>query len=105
MSRMSDPVSDVSGEQGQGGGSTEQLKQSAQQVGQDLKNLGTQARDAAGQAYGQVRDQAGEYYEQGKQKITEYQGELESYIREQPVKSLLIAAGVGLVLGILWKRS
>ena len=31
--------------------------------------------------------------------------ELEEYVREQPIKSLLMAAGVGVLLGILWKRS
>ena len=30
---------------------------------------------------------------------------LEEYVQEKPIQSLLIAAGVGLLLGILWKRS
>jgi ElaB/YqjD/DUF883 family membrane-anchored ribosome-binding protein len=30
---------------------------------------------------------------------------LEDYVREKPLRSLLIAAGVGMLLGILWKRS
>ena len=32
-------------------------------------------------------------------------GQVEEYVREQPIKALAIAAGVGVVLGILWKRS
>jgi ElaB/YqjD/DUF883 family membrane-anchored ribosome-binding protein len=81
------------------------MRQTAQQVGQNIRDLGSQARNAAQQGYQQVRDQAGQYYEQGRQKVNEYQGELESYVREQPIKALLIAAGVGLVFGMIWKRS
>jgi ElaB/YqjD/DUF883 family membrane-anchored ribosome-binding protein len=35
----------------------------------------------------------------------EYQENLEGYVREQPVKAILIAAGVGLLVGMLWRRS
>jgi ElaB/YqjD/DUF883 family membrane-anchored ribosome-binding protein len=35
----------------------------------------------------------------------EYQENLESYVREQPVKAVLIAAGIGLLVGFLWRRS
>ncbi len=81
------------------------LKQSAQQVGQNLRDLGGQARDAATQQYDQLRDQATEYYEQGRERAREMEQSLEQYVQEKPIQSLAIAAGVGLVLGILWKRS
>ena len=63
-----------------------------------------QIRDQAGEHYAKVREQAGAYYEQGKQKVADYEGQVENYIREQPIKALLIAAGVGLVAGFLIKR-
>ena len=44
-------------------------------------------------------------YDQGRQKAQEWQQDLEQYVQDQPVKALLIAAGVGMLLGILWKRS
>ena len=94
MSRMNES-------QGTGG----QLKDSASQVGQDLRNLGSQARDAATQSYEQLKEQAGEYYEQGRQRYDEIEQSLEQYVQEKPIQSLLIAAGVGMLLGILWKRS
>lgn len=94
---------------------TEQLKQSTSELGGHLREIGTHAKGAAGEAlhqakdvasekYGKVRDAAGEYYEQGREKVGEYQGQLETYVREQPIKALLIAAGAGLVLGAIWKR-
>ena len=86
-------------------GSTKgQLKESASQVGEDLRNLGSQARDAATQTYEQLRQQAGDYYEQGRARATEMEQNLEQYVQEKPIQSLLMAAGVGLLLGILWKR-
>lgn len=103
MSRIEDP----SGQGEMGGG---------QQPGQQLRDVGSQLRDQAQQQFGQVRDQASQYYEQGRDRAVEYyeQGRqramemeqnLENYIREQPVKSVLIAAGVGCLLGFIWRRS
>ena len=103
MSRMDD-----SGMQqgGQGGGAgAEQIRETAQQVQENLRNLGGQVRDAATQQYGQLRDQATNYYEQGRQRATEMEQSLEQYVHEKPLQSLLIAAGVGMLLGVLWKRS
>lgn len=95
---------------------TQQLRDTAAQVKESVKNLGNQARDAATHGYEQVRQQAGDAYEHGKQKAGEayehgkekarqYEQTLEQYVQEKPIQSLLIAAGVGVVLGILWKRS
>ena len=103
MSRIED--SNQGGAAGQGG-----------QVGQQLRDVGANLKDQAQQQFGQIRDQAGQYYEQGRERATEYyeQGRqramemeqnLESYIREQPVKAVLIAAGVGCLLGFIWRRS
>jgi len=99
MSRME---GNASGSTGSTGG---QLKDSASQVGQDLRNLGSQARDAATQTYDQLREQAGDYYEQGRERAREMEQSLEQYVQEKPIQSLLMAAGVGMLLGILWKRS
>jgi ElaB/YqjD/DUF883 family membrane-anchored ribosome-binding protein len=87
------------GQQGQG------LADQAQQVGQNLRDLGGQVRDQAQQKYNELSDQAREYYDQGRQKAQEWEQGLESYIQEKPMQAVLIAAGVGVLLGLLWKRS
>jgi ElaB/YqjD/DUF883 family membrane-anchored ribosome-binding protein len=81
------------------------LKQTARQVSQNLRDLGSQARETATQQYDQLRDQATEYYEQGRERAREMEQSLEQYVQEKPIQALAIAAGVGLLLGILWKRS
>ena len=62
------------------------------------------ARDKAQQVMGQARERAGEYYQQGRDKAAEYEGRVEEMVREQPIKSVLIAIGAGLVLGMLLRR-
>lgn len=106
MSRMEDTAG--SGQQSESqeqGGTAEQLRNKAQQVGQQLREVGDQVRSTAQEQYEQLRTQASEYYETGRQRAMEWEQSLENYVREQPVKSLLIAAGVGVILGALWKRS
>ena len=99
MSRMNESIAG----QGQQGGAA-QLKEKAQEVKDNLREMGSQARDVAKEQYENLRSQANEYYEQGRERINEYTESLEQYVQEQPIKSLLIAAGVGVLLGILWKR-
>lgn len=99
MSRISDSMN-----QPNAGGKTEQLRDKATAVGQNIRELGSEARDAATEKMNQLRDQASEYYEEGRQRAQEWEQSLESYVQEKPIQSLLIAAGAGLLLGMLWKR-
>jgi ElaB/YqjD/DUF883 family membrane-anchored ribosome-binding protein len=95
---MSDPS-------GQGGAAADQLRDKAAEVGQNLRDMGGQVRDAASEKYNQLRDQAGDYYNQGREAAMEWEQGLENYIQEKPLKAVLMAAGVGMLLGLLWKRS
>ena len=52
-----------------------------------------------------MREQAADYYEHGRRRASEMEQSLEQYVQEKPIQSLLIAAGVGMLLGILRKRS
>src|SRR3954469_9386091 len=70
MSRMNDPSSQGNmgggGSSGAGGG-TDQLRDKAAEVGQNLRDMGGQVRDAASEKYNQLRDQANQYYSQGRE--------------------------------------
>jgi ElaB/YqjD/DUF883 family membrane-anchored ribosome-binding protein len=52
----------------------------------------------------QGRDVAAEYYEEGRNQVLAWQQQLENQVREKPLQSLLIAAGVGLLFGLLRRR-
>jgi len=112
MSRINDPSN-----QGQNqGGMTDQIKEKATEVAQNLRDTGSQLRDKATEQINNLRETAGEYYEQGRERAqqyyqqgrevaTQWEENLEGYVRNQPVKSLLIAACVGCVIGFLWRKS
>jgi ElaB/YqjD/DUF883 family membrane-anchored ribosome-binding protein len=55
-----------------------------------------------------IKDTVGEYYERGIDKAREIEAGLENYVRDNPMRSILIAAGIslgaGLLIGALIKR-
>ncbi len=78
---------------------------SVAQVGQAVKDAAGNVRDAAQEKFQNLRETAGEYYEEGRERAMKWEHNVEDYVREQPIKSLLLAAGVGLLLGVFWRRS
>ena len=75
------------------------LRREATQVGNNFQQMGNIARQAAQQQLNAWRDNAAEYVERGKGKMQQAERTIEGYICEQPVKSVLIAAGLGLFVG------
>ena len=76
----------------------------AKEVGKDLHEMGGTAVEALQEKFGELRDTASEYYEQGKDKFSEVERSIVNFIKEQPLKSVLIAAGAGWLLGRFWMR-
>jgi ElaB/YqjD/DUF883 family membrane-anchored ribosome-binding protein len=70
------------------------VRDKTQELGDQAKELGAQAQQAAV-----------EYYQQGREGLVDLQHTIEAQIHEKPVQSLLIAGGIGLLLGLLWRRS
>ena len=70
-----------------------------------------QVRDTAQEVSAQVSDTARQvsetasaYSAQGREKMGEVEQYLEDAIRTKPLQSVLLAAGVGLLIALLWKR-
>ena len=64
------------------------------------------AIDKAQQKFDNVKDSAAEMYDAGVDKAGELHDNVEGYIKDQPFKSVLIAVGAGLLIGMfLGKRS
>jgi ElaB/YqjD/DUF883 family membrane-anchored ribosome-binding protein len=85
------------------------------EVAQSVKDLGAQAataaqeqfekaRGAAEQQYEALRETAGEYLQQGRQRAMEMEKQVQSRIVEKPMQSIMIAAGIGFVLGVIMSR-
>ena len=82
----------------------ERLRRQAREVSRDIQAMGGTVRDAANEKIGQMGDNASELYEQGRVKAHDVKRTFEQFIMDQPLKSLLIAAGVGLLFGRFWMR-
>jgi ElaB/YqjD/DUF883 family membrane-anchored ribosome-binding protein len=65
---------------------------------------GKEMRDQAQELMTQGKEVAAEYYEEGRNQVIAWQQQLEDQVREKPLQSLLMAAGVGLLLGLLRRR-
>ena len=72
--------------EGMGEGMGEDVRERAQQLREELSRLGQSAKDVA--------------YDQFEERTRQ----LEDVIQEQPLRSVMIAAGVGFVLGVMWSR-
>jgi ElaB/YqjD/DUF883 family membrane-anchored ribosome-binding protein len=69
-----------------------------------MQETGKELRAQAQELMTQGKEVATEYYEEGRQQVLAWQQQLENQVREKPLQSLLMAAGVGLLLGLLRRR-
>jgi ElaB/YqjD/DUF883 family membrane-anchored ribosome-binding protein len=81
------------------------IRNRASEVGENVREMAGSAREMARDTLNRVKETASDAYEQGKQRASEWQDDLESTIRARPLTAILIAAGVGVALGFLWRRS
>jgi len=82
----------------------EQLRSQTEAVREDLGQLGRLAKQAAKEKLEEAREVAADYYDQGRKKADELETQLADYVRARPLKSVLIAAGIGALFGILISR-
>lgn len=83
---------------------SDRLREQAHAVTEDIQEMGGIARDAAEEKLERVRENASELCDEGRDKVRQAARSLEQYIAEQPLTSVLIAGGVGLLLGRFWMR-
>ena len=74
------------------------------EVWSSVCDAGHDVQQRAAADFAAARDMAGEYIEEGRVRLEEFGSAAESRIRNQPLKSILIAAGAGFLLGALWSR-
>ena len=85
-----------------------QVQERAQEMGAQVRDWaqekGSQIKEGAQEAMQQVGASASQLAEMGRTTIDQLEGSLEDRIRSKPLQSVLIAAGAGMLLGLLWKR-
>ncbi len=75
-----------------------------EKIGDEVKEFGKNAKEVAASTIEAVKENASKYYQQGVEKAKDVEKNLEGKIKEYPLKSLLIAVGVGALVGMLIKR-
>ncbi|MEO6593801.1 MAG: hypothetical protein ABIP94_03515 [Planctomycetota bacterium] len=83
---------------------TSELRDQVRVLGEDVKELARMTKDALGQKVDAVKNAAHGVMEQGRDKAAEYRDHVSDLTRAQPIKSILIAAGIGAVLGLILGR-
>ena len=63
-----------------------------------------ESRDQAQALMTQGKEVAAAYYEEGRNQLLAWQQHLENQVREKPLQSVLLAAGVGLLYALLRRR-
>lgn len=82
----------------------ERFRDKAAEARTNLADMGHLAKEAVQEKLQDLKESAGEKIEGGKEKLHELGAALEQRVRAAPVKSLLLAAGVGAVFAFLWRR-
>lgn len=80
------------------------LREKAGDMKSSLQEMGSSAKQMAQEQFQGVRDTMAGYYEQGRDRAMELEHSLENRIREKPITSLAVAAGLGFLIGMLWMR-
>ncbi len=82
----------------------ENLREKTSDIKSNLQDMGTAAKQMAQEQFEGARDTMAAYYEQGRERAMELEQSLESRIRERPIGSILVATGLGFLVGLLWMR-
>ena len=82
----------------------EQLREKAGALREDLRDIGSLAPDAAREKFRAIKADAKECMEQSRERVADAKEGVEEFIRERPLQSVMIAAGAGVLIGLLLSR-
>jgi len=82
----------------------EEISEQAASIGKDLQEAGRDAQRMAADRMEALRETATEYMDQGRNRVRELGETVQHRVQEQPLKSVLIAAAVGFLLGAICVR-
>lgn len=84
--------------------SQEKLRDKLSETRHNIADMGHLAKETVQDKFHELKDRASEKYDEGKEKLHELEEGFVRNVRASPMRSVLIAAGVGLALGFLWRR-
>jgi len=85
-----------------------QLKEGAQEAGRQARDwaqeTGSQLKEGAQEAMQQVGTVTSQLSDLSRTAMNQLEESLEDRIRNKPLQSVLIAAGAGMLFGLLWRK-
>ncbi|MBL8840410.1 MAG: hypothetical protein JNL90_02650 [Planctomycetes bacterium] len=81
------------------------VREQSRRILRDVKELGAIAVDDLGDGTDRVKARGKKLLADGRHAMARYQDEAKEYIAENPFKTLLVALGVGTLLGFVLRRS
>jgi ElaB/YqjD/DUF883 family membrane-anchored ribosome-binding protein len=78
---------------------TEKLRDKISETRDNVVDMGHLAKEAVQDKLHELKESAADKYGAGKEKLAEYGEDFADTVRGAPMKSVLIAAGVGLLVG------
>jgi ElaB/YqjD/DUF883 family membrane-anchored ribosome-binding protein len=82
----------------------DELIEVTRELRENLSRLIGAGRNLAGEQFGRVKETAGDLLQRGRERASSAATGTTDYVKEEPLKSILVAAAVGVVLGYLVKR-
>lgn len=79
-------------------------REHAAALGDEVKRQARAARRAINTKVAALSDQTGELADAARAQASDVQDAIEAYVVENPLRSIVIAAGVGLILGAMSRR-
>ena len=80
------------------------LRDQSRRVLRDVKDLGSIAAENVGDGTDRLKARGRELLANGKETVERYQDHVRLYIADHPFKTLLMAVGVGTLLGLALRR-
>jgi ElaB/YqjD/DUF883 family membrane-anchored ribosome-binding protein len=82
----------------------EHIRGKASEVAHNISELGGRAARSAQEGLSQFRDSASQYMHMGREQVKAVGDSFQGQIQTRPISSILIAAGVGFLLGVFLMR-
>jgi ElaB/YqjD/DUF883 family membrane-anchored ribosome-binding protein len=74
-------------------------------VAQDFREMGDAARQIADDSVGALRETASDLFDEGRDRARNVSHIVQKKVQDRPMKSLLVAAGFGFLVGLIfWRR-
>jgi ElaB/YqjD/DUF883 family membrane-anchored ribosome-binding protein len=105
MDMASDDFQGEGADAGAAGTAMDELLAVARELRDNLSRLFGATRGVAGEGIQRAREKGSDWIHRGRDRASQVVEGTNEYVREEPMKALLIAAGAGLLLGYLIKRS